>query len=82
MDTAMTEVAVRAGVVPIVLVRVGAVLIARVTVVRRSLRKKRQAAWVFAALALSTYRRAASWLQASTVAAVTASSSPMSVVAR
>ncbi len=60
MDTAMTEVAARAGIVPIVLVRVGAVLTARVTVAHRGLRKKRLAAWVFAARALSMYRRAVS----------------------
>jgi hypothetical protein len=46
------------------------------------LRKKRQAAWVFAAPALLMYRHAVSWWQALTVAAVIASFSPMSAVAR
>lgn len=49
---------------------------------RPGLRKKRQAAWVFAARVLLMYLRAASSLQVLTATAVTASYSPMSAAAR
>ena len=64
-----------------VIVPAGAARIARAVAARPGLRKKRQAAWVFAARVLLMYLRAASSLQVLTATAVTASFSPMSAAA-